>query len=478
MKKILSFLVLFISFVQSTQAQSWSKLGIGSAGLNMGGEGIYSICSDNHSNIYAAGWLYDTSFHQIVAKWDGTSWTRLGAGSIILDSLLDITQILADTSGNVYAVGQINNSVTQYVAKWDGTTWSKLGVGSSELNANSQIIAICMDRFGNLYAAGVFMDTLSDTIPRTCVKKWDGSSWSELGTGVHALNGNNAINTLCTDAAGNVYAAGVFTDSTSAFSGNIYVAKWDGTSWSELGSGLAHQYLGDYQIFSILVDTSGNIYAGGNFPPYKVMKWDGSSWNPVGITSGIFSYYYSVNSLCFDLYGNLYAGGTIQDTATGNRFVAKWDGTAWSELGIGSGALNANQDIQSICSDASGNIYAGGIFTDTTTSVLLGTTYIHPFYVAQYTNPATGITPIHSQPRNITVYPNPANSNINIYIGTEIAGPVGSNYSLLDYTGRIYRTGMLENKNTMVDIKDIPEGLYLLKIENGTTVNYYKIIKL
>ncbi|HKC37791.1 MAG TPA: T9SS type A sorting domain-containing protein [Chitinophagaceae bacterium] len=133
------------------------------------------------------------------------------------------------------------------------------------------------------------------------------AQWSELG-GLNGLAANNLINSVCSDALGNMYAGGDFTNS----SGNWYVAKWNGTAWSELGglNGLAANNL----IASVCSDASGNIYAAGFFT-----------------------------------------------NSSGNRYVAKWNGTAWSELG-GLNGLAAFQGIVSVCSDASGNIYAGGFF--------------------------------------------------------------------------------------------------------------------
>ncbi len=58
-------------------------------------------------------------------------------------------------------------------------------------------------------------------------------SWSELGTGVNALNANGPFLSIVTDGSNNIYAAGYFTDNN----GKQYVAKWNGTMWSELGTG-------------------------------------------------------------------------------------------------------------------------------------------------------------------------------------------------------------------------------------------------
>ena len=47
------------------------------------------------------------------------------------------------------------------------------------------------------------------------------SNWIELGGTNNGLNANDQINSICTDAAGNVYAAGAFTNASGC-----YVAKY------------------------------------------------------------------------------------------------------------------------------------------------------------------------------------------------------------------------------------------------------------
>ncbi|MBX2931553.1 MAG: hypothetical protein KF781_06395 [Chitinophagaceae bacterium] len=58
------------------------------------------------------------------------------------------------------------------------------------------------------------------------------AQWSELG-GVNSLQANNYINSICKDALGNIYTAGNFTNAN----GKRYVAKFNGTTWGELGGG-------------------------------------------------------------------------------------------------------------------------------------------------------------------------------------------------------------------------------------------------
>ena len=268
MKNVLLFLTCLLFINTSLQAQTWSKLGSGISGTNQYAGGVYAMCIDSNGYIYAAGDFYvdtipDTNYATHVFKWNGTSWSELGTGiSSPGSGGTEVYALCADTNGNIYAAGLFyNDSGYYYVAKWNGSSWSELG-GMNTLHANGEILSICIDKYSNIYAAGTF----SDTSGYLYVAKWDGTSWSEIGTGSNALKANSAINIVFVDTFGNVYAGGTFTDSTTDSSGNIYIAKWNGTTWSELGTGIVPQYgYLVYEIYSILVDTSGNVYAAGFF---------------------------------------------------------------------------------------------------------------------------------------------------------------------------------------------------------------------
>ena len=54
-----------------------------------------------------------------------------------------------------------------------------------------------------------------------------------------------------------MYAGGNFT-TAGGVSAN-FIAKWDGTNWSALGSGM------NSTVNALAFDLSGNLYAGGNF---------------------------------------------------------------------------------------------------------------------------------------------------------------------------------------------------------------------
>src|SRR6266404_2094531 len=81
-------------------------------------------------------------------------------------------------------------------------------------------------------------------------------NWSSLGS---SLGANGPVYATAVDGAGNLYIGGAFTSVAGVTANGI--AKWDGSSWSALGSGLDGLV---FNVFALAVSGS-DVYAGGTF---------------------------------------------------------------------------------------------------------------------------------------------------------------------------------------------------------------------
>ncbi|MFP5043105.1 T9SS type A sorting domain-containing protein, partial [Parasediminibacterium sp. JCM 36343] len=71
---------------------------------------------------------------------------------------------------------------------------------------------------------------------------------------------NSTIWKLITDTKDNLFAAGSFSNANNMF----YVAKWDGSSWGEVG-GISDSTFKNGGIYTLFIDSSDNLYAAGGF---------------------------------------------------------------------------------------------------------------------------------------------------------------------------------------------------------------------
>jgi hypothetical protein len=228
-------------------------------------------------------------------------------------------------------------------------SWKNVGGGS-----NLPVTTLVADTNNKiLYAGGIFSQ--AGGIPALGIAKWNGTSYAPLGSGI--LSGSG-INSLLVMPNGDLIAGGSFTDIGGVLSKNI--ARWNGTSWGTLGLGL-YNILGASNIRSLVL-FNNELYAGGIFgmsgftPINYVAKWTGTSWVPLGSgTNGPV-----LSMAVYD--GELYVGGTFTNAGGVTvHNIAKWSGTSWHDVGGGvdyTGAISV-----SALQTYSGGLYVGGTFT-------------------------------------------------------------------------------------------------------------------
>jgi hypothetical protein len=111
-----------------------------------------------------------------------------------------------------------------------------------------------------LYAGGRFFSTGGPTLNN--IAKWNGSSWTPLGSGTSGNFSDVSDLAVFDDGSGSaLYAAGRFTVA-GGVAANL-IARWNGASWSALGSGL-----NDFVVHALTVFDDGSgpaLFAGGDY---------------------------------------------------------------------------------------------------------------------------------------------------------------------------------------------------------------------
>jgi hypothetical protein len=208
-----------------------------------------------------------------IAKWNGTTWSPLGAG------LSDDVYALTTFNGDLYAGGSFTKSGTtkvNYIAKWNGSAWSSVASG---MNGNVRALTTFN---GELIAGGEFTK-VGNANGFNRIAKWNGSAWSTLRTGVDG----SAIVFALTSFNGGLIVGGQFA-MAGGVAGTPGIARWDGANWSALGSGLNNTVMS----LATFDDQSGSgteLYVGGYFSAaingpaaVQIARWSGSTWSAVG----------------------------------------------------------------------------------------------------------------------------------------------------------------------------------------------------
>lgn len=305
-----------------------------------------------------------------IATTDGESWSSIGPG---VDDVIHALAIVDDGEGagpSLYAGGWFKSagSVPAIgVAKWtasaciegddDGGTWSALGEGLSYGEYPGFIHALTSFDDGSgpaLHAGGTFTHS-GDTFVSGAAR-WSAArgEWMPLGSGLGGPEPMVHAMVVHDDGSGDgpaLYAAGYFSSAGGVPASNI--ARWDGTTWSALGSGTN----GAIVALTVFDDGSGAgpaLYAGGSFTSaggvsvQRIARWygpgDGRGWAALGSVEGI-GINGSVSALTVFEDGSsagpalLVGGGFLTAGGTTVNHIAAWraspEGGVWSPLGTG-----------------------------------------------------------------------------------------------------------------------------------------------
>jgi hypothetical protein len=155
------------------------------------------------------------------------------------------------------------------------------------------------------------------------IAAWDPATgeWSTFGAGL-----NDTVQALAVLPNGDLVAAGLLTDGASV--NHRTVVRWDGTSWQALGAGFVHGQGASIHALRVLPNgdllAAGQLAAVGSTVLGNVARWDGTAWSPMGLTAAL-GQAGGVKALATLSNGTLVAGG-------GNA-VQQWTGSDWSPLG-------------------------------------------------------------------------------------------------------------------------------------------------
>ncbi|AKU98197.1 hypothetical protein AKJ09_04861 [Labilithrix luteola] len=297
------------SHVGRLQNDAWKPLGFGLDGP------AYAVAAAGNTVYVGGAFTYSgTVVLPYIAQWNGATWSGVGSG---FDS--DVTALVVGPDGALYAGGSFSKAgatVVNHVAKWDGHQWSPLGDGF-----DNDVQALAFGSDGKLYAGGGF--THSGATELLHVAVWEGTKWSALGPGV-----DDSVHAM-TSYDGKLTIGGSFITSGSEPVEGL--ASWDGTRWTAIGGGV-HSKGGFPGYVQALTVHESDLYVGGVFDLVgtspdggagttvaSVAKWSGTTWSD--LSGGAAD---AVNVLV-SAKDNLWVGGSFTFTANrGSAYIGRY----------------------------------------------------------------------------------------------------------------------------------------------------------
>ncbi len=385
-RSLASFAPLFLgSALLLAQAPSWSP-DWATAGL---GGTVYSL-ADYGGEAYAGGVWFEAKGGVIrgLARFDGADWRPVGGGVDLINYSFPPkqTRVAAMTvfNGELVFAGtfdRVGAQAINYIARWDGATVRPLGAGLRLTFDEADVRGLAVYN-NELYAAGDF--DLAGSTPVAGIARWNGTTWSAVGTGLrHSINGTAGVGRCLAVHSGALVVGGEFDRAGGVVVNNL--ARWNGTAWSGLGAGsFAPVYAlavhgtqlvaaGQFQLAGGAVAMPGAwngatwTAMGANAPTTPsvalcsvgthlyadtgaaLARYDGSGWTMAGLVNGIFSGVEGTSIRALHAFGGeLWVGGeftragsTPNQLAVASASVVAFDGVnGWRSLGGGQGLGN------------------------------------------------------------------------------------------------------------------------------------------
>jgi hypothetical protein len=343
-----------------------------------------------------------------------------------------------------------NDSVNIFLVKYDSSgnvIWAKTGQGCS------QSFCVVADKADNLYITGFFENssftigniTLTNTgLINAFLAKFDSAGnviWAQSPPSGLSSNGQS----ITRDAACNLYVTGTFASPTITFGNtvltnvgnrNMFIAKYD-SAGNALWAKSAHGP-GDDGGYSLVTDTSANVYVSGTFKSDTITFGNHTLINA------------SYNS----------------NNANSDVFVTGYDSSGNNLWALRAGGTNDDFGY-CITRDDSGHIYHTGSFVSSTFDIgafEIGNYGSYDYFVAKIGDITTDVSFENNQDANVIVYPNPNNGNFALY-----NHPENSKLIIKDIVGReVYSRSL---SSTYINASFLSNGIYFWEINDSKGIS-------
>lgn len=418
---------------------------------------VNCIVKGSNNNLLFAGGAFTKTGKGVscnnVAAWisgfAGYDWISLGSG------LNGEVHTLVYDNGKLYAGGKFTkagNITANHVAMYDENagTWQSMG------SLDSTVLTLCFYK-GELYAGGSFSGMLA---------KWDGTNWQNVSQGMlygEAVRILKVIDTM-------LYIGGNFELTTGALRKNV--ALYDGKNILISGFGTTNP-VNDFEFHNGKIYAACDVISGNDTSALAI--FENGEWKTV----------------LKPLYGmlDLFNGNTIKKIkSVGSKLLACGDFESASGMIYGKNLMAyyeqknvGDTSTYTICepiisTDKSINtflldgqiVYFGGEFLTSGYNDTLN----HVGYTEFITS---SINHFHSSETPIRIVPNPASRYITV---STWQAEALKTVEITDIAGNVLLAKSVENEKTVINIENLPSGVYLLKANSNQKWGIARFVKM
>jgi hypothetical protein len=280
-------------YVKTNYTTAWEPLG-GTLNTSVNNIAIAASITRKSDNTPVVAWqeTVGSSTDIYVKQRVGSSWVALGGAVETSQATNASNPDLAMRSDDkpVIALGDDSNIV---VKQWSGSLWTSIGGVLDIVTANiSGGASLALDSSNNpVVAWHENVSTSATPLYNIYVKKWNGTAWVTYDgttTPLDIVSTKDALlPSLALDSSGNptvAWAEDVSTTTSKTY--NVYVKKWTGSTWTQLGGAVDITVANSTVNPAIALESNGTpVVAIQDLSNIAVMRWSGTAWTPLGGTT-------------------------------------------------------------------------------------------------------------------------------------------------------------------------------------------------
>lgn len=327
--------------VERWNGTSWSR--VPSPNPPSGGNGGFQDVSCSGPTCFAVGnFVSDATgrLQTLVERWNGTVWSVVASPNVAGAAYNSLDSVSCPSATRCFAVGRTQvtaggGSWDTLIERWNGTAWSIVASPNAP-NADFSLLAgVSCSEPSNCTAVGTSIANVNANT-RSLIEHWNGAAWSVVASPVQGPR-TSLFGVSCPTTTTCIAVGKYEVNNQSFFREQSLIARWNGTSWSQVASGGS-----DSRLRSVSCVTPTNCFAVGDaFNGFTwnnlIEHWDGTRWAVVAgpsragqatLLSGVSC---ATATMCV-------AVGQYDSTTSTNPFAARttkpfierWDGNTWS----------------------------------------------------------------------------------------------------------------------------------------------------
>jgi hypothetical protein len=361
------------TLIERWDGSSWAIVGSPNTSTAQG-NALQNMTCVSASDCWAVGYYTTVGgvLQTLIERWDGTSWAIVGSPNTSAAQNNILYGVTCASASDCWAVGYRYTGSTwrTLIERWDGTSWTIVTSPNTSASQHNYLFGVTCVSASDCWAVGHYN---VDGVNQTLIERWDGAVWTVVSSPNTSAAQNNRLTGLSCVSASDCWAVGFYRVGSI---GQTLIERWDGTSWSLVGSPNTSSTEANY-LYGVTCVSASDCWAVGYYQrgtdpaPTLIERWDGTSWAIVSSPStsstqnNLLAAVTCVSASDCWAVGYYDNGGFLFQT-----LIEHWDGTAWAIVNSpNTNTAQSNYLLGVTCVSAS-DCWAAGWYSSGQTLVL------------------------------------------------------------------------------------------------------------